>query len=199
MHKRLLICISVAAAFILLLGSCSVRRPSHAGPSAPAASTHPVVPPTRHMDSWQKALVREAREWLGTPYVYGRDVKGSGTDCSGLVMQVYKVALDISLPRNSARQAEFCTRIKPKHVEAGDLVFFATGSDPKRVSHVGIMLDDGDSFIHASSSKGVTVSRLSNPWYASRLLMYGRVPGLQHAITDSEAAEDNDVPMGSVF
>ena len=62
-----------------------------------------------------------------------------------------------------------------KDARIGDLVFFATGKDPEKVSHVGILVDD-NSFIHASTSKGVVVSRLHTPYYISRLIMYGRVP-----------------------
>ena len=93
-------------------------------------------------------------------------------------MQIYLTELDIKIPRNYAKQAEFCKHIKEKDVKPGDLVFFATGSDPDRVTHVGMMLDNV-SFIHASSSKGVVVSRMDNPWYARRFKCYGRVPGLK--------------------
>ena len=78
-------------------------------------------------------------------------------------------------PRNSAKQAEFCIKVKEKDARIGDLVFFATGKDPEKVSHVGILVDD-NRFIHASTSKGVVVSRLHTPYYISRLKMYGRVP-----------------------
>lgn len=125
----------------------------------------------------QRLMIEEACSWMGTPYRYGGAEKGKGTDCSGLVLRVYLDVTEIKLPRNSAKQAEFCNNIKAKDVRPGDLVFFATGSDPKRVSHVGMMLD-GESFIHASSSKGVTVTRLDNVWYSKRLLGFGRVPGM---------------------
>lgn len=122
-------------------------------------------------------IIEEAETWIGTPYLYAGEEKGCGTDCSGMVMQVYMAALGCPIPRNSAKQAEFCRKLKANEVEAGDLVFFATGKDPEKVSHVGIVVENGG-FIHSSSSKGVIVSKLSNPWYAKRLLMYGRIPAL---------------------
>ena len=77
------------------------------------------------------------------------------------------------IPRNSAKQAEFCYKLDTNKVETGDLVFFATGKDPKKVSHVGIVVDD-NRFVHASSSKGVVVSQLTQPYYQQRLLMFGQ-------------------------
>lgn len=132
----------------------------------------------RHLSSDRRKLLEESFTWLGTPYKYAGQEKGVCADCSGFVLQVYLTELEIKIPRNSAKQAEFCKRIKAKDVKPGDLVFFTTGSDHDRVTHVGMMLDDV-SFIHASSSKGVVVSRMDNPWYSKRFKCYGRVPGVK--------------------
>jgi len=123
----------------------------------------------------RKRILEEARTWMGTPYLYAGAEKSKGTDCSGLVMKVYLDVLDMKLPRNSEKQAEFCTDVPPKDVEPGDLVFFATGKDPHRVSHVGIMLDS-ESFIHSSATKGVCISSVKSPYYIRRFIKYGRVP-----------------------
>lgn len=131
-----------------------------------------------HLSAARRKLLEESFTWIGTPYKYACQEKGQFTDCSGLVMQIYLTQLEIKLPRNSAKQSEFCKRISEQEVKGGDLVFFATGSDPDRVTHVGMMLDKV-SFIHASSSKGVVVSRMDNPWYIKRFYCYGRVPGLK--------------------
>ncbi len=113
--------------------------------------------------------------WIGTPYAYGRNDKQKGTDCSGMVLSVYLDAEDIKLPRNSAKQAEFCKKISAEKVIPGDLVFFATGNDPDKISHVGIMIDEVN-FVHASTKKGVVVSRIDTPYYIRTLKMFGRVP-----------------------
>lgn len=133
----------------------------------------------KHASKERKAIVEEAYTWLGTPYKYATQQKGKSTDCSGLTMVVYETVTGIKIPRNSAKQAEFCDQIKTKEVKPGDLVFFATGKDPNKVSHVGIMVDE-DNFIHASSSKGVVVSQLSSNYYTRTFLMFGRVPGLKN-------------------
>lgn len=128
-----------------------------------------------HLSETRKKIIEEAISWIGVPYKYGGNDR-NGVDCSGLVLQVYDKIADIKLPRNSAKQAEFCKRIKKEDVKDGDLVFFATGKDPGIVSHVGIMIDE-DRFIHSSTSRGVVVSRVSSDYYTNRLMLYGRVPG----------------------
>lgn len=120
-------------------------------------------------------IVEEAYTWLGTPYGYAHSEKGIATDCSGMVLKVYETVVGISLPRNSALQHQFCRHIKRKDIKIGDLVFFATGSDPDKISHVGIMLDE-ENFIHASSSKGVVVSSIDTPYYIRTFKGFGRVP-----------------------
>ncbi len=122
-----------------------------------------------------KKIVKEAYGWLGTPYGYGKAEKGVACDCSGMVMSVYEKVTGIKLPRNSAKQMEFCKSIKRKEVKTGDLCFFATGKDPNKVSHVGIMVDDNN-FIHASTSKGVVVSDITQPYYVRTFKGFGRVP-----------------------
>lgn len=120
-------------------------------------------------------IVKEAYGWLGTPYGYGMAEKGKGCDCSGMVMSVYEKVKGVKLPRNSAQQQDFCKRLKKKDVKVGDLCFFATGKDPDKTSHVGIMIDDTN-FIHASTSKGVVVSDITQPYYVRTLTGFGRVP-----------------------
>lgn len=123
-------------------------------------------------------ITDEALEWVGTPYKYAGSDKGKGTDCSGLVVTVYEQICGIKLPRNSAQQAEFCKTLKKNSIKPGDLVFFATGNDKKKVSHVGIMIDEGR-FVHASGSKGVIISEMNTPYYERTFTNYGRVPGLE--------------------
>ncbi|MDE7108897.1 MAG: C40 family peptidase [Muribaculaceae bacterium] len=121
----------------------------------------------------QEKIVKEARSWLGTPYRYGACEKGEGSDCSGMVLKVYEKTTGIKLPRNSAKQAEYCRALKGKDVEVGDLAFFATGKDPEKISHVGIMINDTE-FIHASTKKGVVISDITTPYYERTFIMFGR-------------------------
>ena len=122
----------------------------------------------------RQKLVEEAISWVGTPYGYGHSEKGVATDCSGLVWKVYGEIMGIEMPRNSAKQAEFCKEIEHKHIQPGDLVFFSIGSNDGTISHVGIMIDK-EKFVHASSSKGVIISEMTTPYYIRNFKMYGKV------------------------
>lgn len=123
-------------------------------------------------------IAEESKTWLGTPYGYGRSEKGVATDCSGLVIVVYEEIAKVKLPRNSAQQADFCDDLRERDIKPGDLVFFATGKDKHKVSHVGVMLD-GCKFVHASTSKGVIISEMTTPYYQRTFIKYGRVPNLR--------------------
>lgn len=196
---RMLVHISLGLAVGLIMMGCSLTRPCKANiQTSPTARMdyfdeeciadsvadtvyYIALPTGRPISFYQRLVVDEARTWIGTPYIYARAEKDSGTDCSGMVMMVYDGALQVKIPRSSAMQAEVCMPLAPEEVEGGDLVFFATGRDSLQVSHVGIMLDDGVSFIHASSSRGVVISSLTAKYYRPKILMYGRVPAL-HAL-----------------
>lgn len=120
-------------------------------------------------------LYETASRWLGTPYRYG-GASRSGTDCSGLVMQIYKAVYNKRVERNSAQIKEKnCTVIKKSQLRTGDLVFFATGKK-NRINHVGIYLKD-NKFIHASSSRGVMVNALDESYYRRTYVCSGRVKG----------------------
>ena len=53
-----------------------------------------------------KKLYKELKKWLGTPYAYAAHTCGEGTDCSGMVMEVYQEVYGIKVHRNSAKMLE---------------------------------------------------------------------------------------------
>lgn len=113
-------------------------------------------------------------DWLGTPHRMGGTTK-QGVDCSGFVCNVYKEIYGISLPRRSQDMAKVCKTIKDKNdLKEGDLVFF-NNKKGGTINHVGIFLDK-DKFIHTSSSKGVTIGRFSETYWAERFRCGGRHP-----------------------
>ena len=116
-------------------------------------------------------VVNEARRWLGTPYRYGGHDRG-GTDCSGMVMEVYLEATGMKLPRTVAEQSQWCRRCDMGKTRPGDLVFFR-GRRRGKTEHVGIYVGDGQ-FIHSSTSRGVIVSRMDEPYWQSHYEHSGR-------------------------
>lgn len=104
-------------------------------------------------------------DWKGTKYAYGGNSK-KGIDCSAFTMNFYNNFLNYSLPRTTKAQLEKGEEIKKNELKMGDLVFFKTS---KRNYHVGIYYKDGE-FIHASTSKGVMISKLDNPYWKSKYL-----------------------------
>lgn len=111
----------------------------------------------------RKSIVQTAARFIGTPYRWGGESARNGFDCSGLTMTVYRLN-GLDLPRNSRAQFRSGTPVQKKDLEAGDLVFFATGSR-KRVSHVGVYAGSGR-FIHApGQGKRIRRSALSNGYF----------------------------------
>ena len=111
-------------------------------------------------------------DWYGTKYRYGGSDK-SGIDCSAFTQLFLNNQYGLAIPRTSVDQYINSKRVKKELLESGDLVFFRTTSG-KNVSHVGIYLCN-NKFLHASTSFGVTISDLSEGYYANRYVGAGRV------------------------
>lgn len=168
--------IMAALCIMLLTGSChTAKKKDHRDRPKIETVNKSKNKKAGKLKGEQKRIVEEALEWVGTPYRYGGSEKGRGADCSGTALKVYENATGVKLPRTSRQQAEYCKKISKKDVEPGDLVFFATGKNPKVISHVGIMIDDVN-FVHASTKKGVIISDMNTPYYQRTFIMYGKVP-----------------------
>ena len=109
------------------------------------------------------AIIATAKKYIGVPYVWGGSTPG-GFDCSGFVQYVFN-AHGISLPRTSKEQYSVGTWVSKSNLKAGDLVFFDT--EGNGVSHLGIYIGDNQ-FIHASTSKGVIITSLSNSYWSPK-------------------------------
>ena len=121
-------------------------------------------------------IVNYAKQFLGTPYVYGGTNLNSGVDCSGFIYSVYKY-FGISLNRSSTAMASNGVPIDKSQLQVGDLVFFdTTGINDGGISHVGIYMGNGK-YIHASSGKEycVTISDLNNSYAKSTYVTSRRV------------------------
>ena len=108
-------------------------------------------------------IIASAKKYIGVSYVWG-GTSPSGFDCSGLVQYVFKQH-GISLNRTTTTQYQQGSFVSKAGLQPGDLVFFQN-TYTTGISHVGIYIGNNE-FIHASSSKGVTISSLSNSYWAS--------------------------------
>lgn len=108
-------------------------------------------------------IVTTAKKYIGVPYVWGGE-SPKGFDCSGYVQYVFKMH-GISLNRTTETQYKHGSYVSKSNLKPGDLVFFQN-TYRAGISHVGIYIGNGQ-FIHASSSKGVTISNLSSSYYTS--------------------------------
>jgi lipoprotein Spr len=148
-------------------GSATRREPQNAtkqtsAGNAKRAAANKMAQENAPRPSSNSSLEQLAKSWIGTPYVFGGSSR-SGTDCSGYVMQLYKEHYGISLPHNAGQMYDDSrgSSVSRGSLQEGDLVFF--GSFWK-IDHVGIYLK-GDRFTHASSSKGVMISPMSDNYW----------------------------------
>ena len=121
-------------------------------------------------------------DWFGTRYKYGGSTK-RGIDCSALTGSLLMAVYGFAIPRTARQQYDASEKIKREDLKEGDLVFFNTTGG---VSHVGLYLDN-DYFVHASSSQGVTITSLNDPYFAKRFIGAGRIldmPTYAHSISE---------------
>jgi len=111
--------------------------------------------------------------WKGVPHLDGGTTI-KGVDCSGLIMRSYQDVYGVTLPRSTHLQSQTGLYLTRDELDVGDLVFFKTGI---KQLHVGVYMGQSK-FMHASSSRGVMISKLDNPywqekyWHARRLVKY---------------------------
>ncbi|WP_411512283.1 DIP1281 family NlpC/P60 protein [Corynebacterium sp. ES2794-CONJ1] len=135
-----------------------------------------------------EAVIARAQSVIGTPYAWGggnvngptKGIRDGGTadsygdfnkvgfDCSGLVIYAFAAA-GFDLPHYTGYQYKHGTKIDPKNMQRGDLIFYG----PNAEYHVAIYLGDG-TMIEAPQS-GSTVRISDVRWggmspYAVRLI-----------------------------
>lgn len=99
-------------------------------------------------------------QWMGTPYKFGGEDK-DGVDCSGLTQLLEQQVYGINIPRSTSQQINVIKRKYEEKLVEGDLLFF--DYDGKKFSHVAVYLQNGY-YVHASSSKGVIITKLHDPY-----------------------------------
>lgn len=107
-----------------------------------------------------RQIVAAAKQYLGTPYVYG-GTSSSGVDCSGLVQLAAK-ASGIDIPRTTYDQINVGQAVSKNNLQEGDLVFFrGSGGSTSAPGHVGIYIGNGQYIQAPKTGDVVKISNLS--------------------------------------
>lgn len=119
-------------------------------------------------------LIFVIKDWLGTRYVYAGKSK-NGVDCSGFTTSAINETLNQKVLRGSSRVLanKYEKIYKLSNLQFGDLIFFASSKNSKRIGHVGIYLGN-NIFVHSSTGKGVIISEL-NSHYKMRYRFGSRI------------------------
>ena len=124
-------------------------------------------------------IMDEAMSHIGARYRSGS--KGPNAfDCSGFTSYVFRNSGGVEIGCSSRDQYAKNMPVSRSEMQRGDLVFFTSPRSGRNVGHVGIVIDVDPltqtfSFIHASTSKGVTITNSSDGFYARRFIGVRRV------------------------
>ncbi|WP_024556302.1 bifunctional murein DD-endopeptidase/murein LD-carboxypeptidase [Franconibacter pulveris 1160] len=108
-------------------------------------------------------LMDQYASWKGVRYRLGGSTK-SGIDCSGFVQRTFREQFGLELPRSTYEQQEMGKSVDRTKLRTGDLVLFRAGSTGR---HVGIYIGNNQ-FVHASTSSGVMISSMDEPYWKKR-------------------------------
>jgi len=117
-------------------------------------------------------LLAQMEKWYGTQYCFGGSTD-SCIDCSSFTQVILRDVYNVKIPRNSQQQFDASTKIETENLKEGDLVFFNTVSASMIITHVGVYVCN-NKFVHASTSKGVTINDLSEKYFAKAYRGAGR-------------------------
>ncbi|MDO5970814.1 C40 family peptidase [Flavivirga aquimarina] len=161
--------IIILLVIISLAGCKSSKRAKSKKEPSTEITTKKGIAKKNKKTSKSDQIINYAKQFKGVRYKWGGTTK-SGMDCSGLVFESFR-AHDITLPRISRDMAKKGDKISLKKAQEGDLLFFRTSKNRRhRINHVGLIIKSkaGDiTFIHATTSKGVIVSKLSESYWKS--------------------------------
>ncbi len=114
-------------------------------------------------NSKAQEIINYAKQFIGTPYVYGGTSLTKGVDCSGFTYALFS-NFGIKLNRTSRDQYNNGTHVSKANLQPGDLVFFNAGKNTA-ISHVGMYIG-GNQFIHSASPgrKGISIASLNSDY-----------------------------------
>jgi len=153
----------IALVAVLILSACS-------SPAKRETSNSSLFSNSTHQSSLQSQLSKHFQSWKYTPYKLG-GYSRRGIDCSGFVQITFRDVFNKIIPRSTSQQGKIGHTVSRKSLKLGDLVFFQTGRQQR---HVGIYIGNSR-FIHASTSRGVMLSKLDSPYWSSHYWKASRV------------------------
>ena len=114
---------------------------------------------------------KRAKPYLGVRYRWGGTTK-KGFDCSGFMWKMFQDMGYTSFKRTSSSQMYLQGKsVRRNSIKAGDLVFFNTSGSG--ISHVGMVVNS-TTFVHASTSKGITYTEFSNTYWKPKVVGFRR-------------------------
>lgn len=138
-----------------------------------------------------RAIVAEARSWIGTPYRHQASLKGVGCDCLGLVRGVWRAffgeepeSIDAYTPdwaeaSGIEQLAEAALRhlvpIDPMQFGSGDVLLFRWR--PGLAAKHAAIAASADTMVHAHDGAAVAEVAIA-PWWRRRLAYAFRFPGV---------------------
>ncbi len=155
--------------FLLTLVGCTAHPRYRTGSAVKPREVHQISVQFSTEEYIRFGLIIE--KYLGKPYA-GSSKWEEGLDCSKFTSDVYKSFNRTNLPRKAADQFKEGRNIPRSRLKFGDLVFFNTNG--RGISHVGIAIGYNE-FVHASSSRGVIISDLSEKYWAKRFVGARRI------------------------
>lgn len=151
-------------------------------------------------------IIANAVELVGTPYRYGGSTP-SGFDCSGLLHFLYNEAVT-SFPRRAIDQSRAGSYVDKSSLLAGDLVFYATGSN-NTITHAALFVGNNTVIqaVSAGPQTGVVITDMDESYWAKRYVTSRRVlsPASQsktpinvvkEKVIDSQGDEKTVVTLG---
>src|ERR1700712_4717378 len=165
MIKRLTVLSFLFAAVIL--SSCHSKRAVMKGEPGEVVAPQPsVAEKYAQILGVDQSQIQNGRlyafidQWMGTPYKFGGQ-DHDGIDCSGLAQLLQQQVYGILIPRVTSQQVTVIKRKYEEELQEGDLLFF--DYDGRQFSHVGVYLQNGY-YVHASSTRGVIIVKLHDPY-----------------------------------
>jgi cell wall-associated NlpC family hydrolase len=120
-----------------------------------------------------QSVIDTALSYKGSPNKIG-GISKAGIDASGLIYMSLKKNSKEKFPRIAQEMARYGERIiDVEKLKKGDLVFFFNTYETERIiTSVGIYIGNNE-FINSSSSKGVTISEIDDPYFWKDKFFFG--------------------------